>query len=58
MQEMARKLVWYAFKLPLLLSVILIGFIFEYLVMLPFMAICLLNGAGPAHSASIRRRHP
>lgn len=56
MYTFLRQTTWYLYKLPLLLLVILVGFLFEYLVMLPFMAVCLLNGPGPARGYLARRR--
>lgn len=44
MRKLWRRLVWYGFKLPMMLTVIMIGFVMEYLFMLPFMIACLLSG--------------
>ena len=55
MRTFLKQAAWYLYKLPVLLLVILIGFLFEYIVMLPFMAVCLLNGSGPARGYLVRR---
>ncbi len=47
MKRRWRQLVWYGFKLPLMLVAIMIGFVLEYVFMLPFMMVCLLSGPHP-----------
>ena len=44
MKKCWKQLVWYGFKLPMMLTVIMIGFVLEYLFMLPFIITCLLSG--------------
>jgi NhaP-type Na+/H+ or K+/H+ antiporter len=53
MKRRWRQLVWYGFKLPVMLTAIMIGFVLEYLFMMPFMMACLFSGSEPYS----RRRH-
>ncbi|MFH1981335.1 MAG: hypothetical protein ABIL58_05805 [Pseudomonadota bacterium] len=47
MRRLWRRLTWYGYKLPIMLTVMMIGFVLEYLFMLPFMMACLLSGPHP-----------
>ena len=47
MKERWRQLVWYGFKLPIMMVVIMIGFVLEYMFTLPFMMACLFSGSEP-----------
>lgn len=38
-----QKIVFYLFKLPFILVAIIIGFLFEFLLELPFMVMCKLD---------------
>jgi hypothetical protein len=55
MKRRWRKFVWHCFKLPLMMVAIMIGFVLEYLFMMPFMMACFFSGPHPYRR---RRPHP